>query len=75
MRNESNIRDPYWCQVRYACKCASCLKPIKVGESGFYYPASRAMYCNAINCGQNAALDFQTAKQDEEFMVAQFGGR
>ena len=75
MRNRSYSADPRWLTVRYACKCAVCGRKIEPGETAFYWPHSKTMDCRAVNCGTKSAMDFQSAKQDEEFLVSQFGGR
>lgn len=75
MHNRSYNNDPHWVSVKYACKCGTCLRPIKVGETAWYWPRSRSMDCSGIKCGAQSAADFQTAKQDEGFLVSQFEGR
>jgi len=75
MRNRSYSADPHWVSVRYPCNCRICDRKIQAGETAWYWPASRSMDCRALQCGTQSAMDFQTAKQDEEFLVSQFGGR
>ena len=56
--------DPYWINTRYAGTCVKCGKPIAKGESAFYVPRGRTMYCKP--CGDEASAQFQSEVWDEE---------
>jgi hypothetical protein len=58
-------KDPYWMSARFPGKCARCGKEIKKGEQIFYYPNTRAVYCDGDNCGGQEARDFAAAASDE----------
>jgi len=72
MRKRSYSVDPHYVTVKYACKCGVCLRPIAVGETAWYWPASRSMDCSGETCGAQSAREFRAARQDEDFMSAQF---
>ncbi len=59
--------DPRWINTRYPCTCANCGKAIKRGDNAFYYPRTRALYCEADECGGQANRDFHAAAMDEAF--------
>ena len=62
--------DPRWITVKYGKDCESCGRPIKRGETAFFYPNGGSLYCDQ-GCGENAAADFQGAAMDEAFMIGQ----
>ena len=55
-------RDPFWIFAKFPGKCTRCGAPIKKGESIFYYPATRAVFCPADDCGQQANRRIQRRK-------------
>ena len=57
--------DPRWIETRYPCTCANCGKQIKKRDPAFYYPRTRALYCEADECGGQASRDFHAAAMDE----------
>jgi hypothetical protein len=57
--------DPYWTKERFESKCRRCDKQIRRGESIFYYPSSRAVYCDHEACGRQESRSFECAAQDE----------
>ena len=59
--------DPRWIDTRYPATCRQCGKPIKRGDRAFYYPRTRALYCEADDCGGQADRDFNAAAMDEAF--------
>lgn len=63
---------PHWITARYKGKCANnnCGAKLSPGDKAWYWPASRELYCQ--KCGHLAAIDFNQAQQDEEFMRGQF---
>ena len=62
--------DPHWITVRWDCSCSTCGNPVRKGEQGWYYPASRSVLCSRADCGQQAALDFRAAVDDERQQLA-----
>lgn len=57
-------QDPRWIVAKYPGKCF-CGSAIAKGERCFYYPNTRTLKC--VKCSEQAARDFEAAKQDEEF--------
>lgn len=58
-------RDPKWLNARRRDVCRKCHAEIKVGERIFYYPATRAVYCDSEACGKSESRSFECAAQDE----------
>jgi len=64
--------DPYWTKERFGGKrCKRCGKEISRGESIFYYPKGKAIYCNGL-CGKAASAEFDCAAEDEAFCMPQY---
>lgn len=59
--------DPRYIDVRYPAKCAKCGNEIRVGERAFYYPESRSLYGSHCEHAEEAAADFASHAQDEDF--------
>ena len=57
--------DPRWMNIRYPTTCENCGRQIKKGDPAFYYPRTRALYCEADDCGGQASRDFHAAAMDE----------
>jgi hypothetical protein len=58
--------DPRWITTAYTAKCARPGCPLGVipkGARAYYYPLTRAMYCET--CGQDAERDFSAHLFDE----------
>lgn len=62
--------DPYWISVRRRDVCRRCKCEIKPGESAFYYPKGRALYCDSDGCGRACSLEFSAAAAAEDFYGA-----
>lgn len=56
--------DPREITAKFAGKCKQCAKPIKKGDTIFYWPASRTTLCQI--CGQPEYSDFINSALDEE---------
>ena len=62
--------DPYWLNARFHSTC-KCGRPIKKGDSIFYYPRQRTAMCDGPNCGAKASAEFNAAAQDEAVYCGQ----
>jgi hypothetical protein len=62
--------DPRDIKVRYSGHCASCGKPIKAGETGFYYPVGKKLYGDSCGCADPCRRDFASAAFDENTYAA-----
>ena len=60
-------KDPYWLTVRYRGHCRRCNAEIKPGEKAWFYPIGKAMFCDAVKCGQQESREFRAAVIDEAF--------
>ena len=58
-------RNPYWLDSRFPSRCSKCSEPIKKGESIFFYPNSKTVFCNREDCGKHEARQFDAAMFDE----------
>lgn len=65
-RKRNYPRDPFWLNVKWAGKCASCGAALAKGERAFYYPNTKTLYgekcCEAADEGSRA---LESAKFDE----------
>jgi hypothetical protein len=59
-------RDPSWIEVRFEGECARCQRAIRRRERAFFYPESRALYCDDEECGKAASRDFVAHAFDDE---------
>ncbi len=57
--------DPRWITVKYGKRCAGCGAQIVKGDSAFYYPKEKALYCATAACGEKEANNFEAAAMDE----------
>lgn len=64
-RRSHDANDPRWIEVRYPATCMKCGAAIPEGARGYYYPKTRAMYCEEH--GQAAEADFRTMVEYEEY--------
>lgn len=62
--------DPFWITAKWTDVCESCGEKIRKGSKAFYYPRTKAIFCERD--GLKEAESFNAAVQDEEFMNAQF---
>lgn len=60
--------DPRWINVRFKAPCKKCGKTINRDERAYYYPNGRELFCSADACGGECERDFQSHKQDEDFL-------
>jgi len=58
--------DPHWITCRYTTECVKCGEMMTKGTRAFFYPRTRSMYCDSVNCGQSADADFESMRFDEE---------
>jgi hypothetical protein len=65
-RKRLRNRDPYWLTCRRSGKCARCKDTIEKGDEAFYYPSSRALYCDEAMCGQDESMAWLSFKGDDE---------
>ena len=66
--------DPFWLTAKFSGKCArkSCGRVIPAGGRAFYYPRTKALYCDSPGCGQAESSSFESAAADEFFYNQQF---
>jgi hypothetical protein len=57
--------DPYWITARRADSCTGCKARVRAGDRVFYYPNTRAIYCEAEACGAAASRDFDARAFDD----------
>lgn len=62
--------DPKWLLARFNGKCRKCNKPVKKGDSIFYYPSTKSVYCK--ECGNQESASFECMKQDEDFYNSRY---
>ena len=66
MAFKSYRSDPRWIRVKYAAFCVSCKGDIHRGDSAYYYPTSRSLYCGGDSCGGERHRDFKALSFDED---------
>ncbi len=66
--NRIYSKDPYWMTTKYPGKCAKCGKRINRGDQVFYYPRTKALFCNNDDCGGAADRDFNSCAFDDAQM-------
>jgi len=59
--------DPRWITVRRPAHCAHCDTLIQRGDSAFYYPRTRELYCSI--CGDVEARRFRAEAFDESALT------
>jgi hypothetical protein len=58
--------DPYWTSARFNSHCHGCGGTIKAGESIFYFPRGKQVFCSGTDCGKKESGSFTAAAFDEE---------
>lgn len=62
--------DPKWLTARFNSTCVKCKNTIKKGTEIFYYPKTKAVFCEA--CAEIESKSFDAIVQDEDFYNSQF---
>ena len=62
--------DPKWIKARWQVKCNDCGEWINKGDSIFYYPIAKGVFCES--CGEAESNSFEGIKQDDQFIQDQF---
>jgi hypothetical protein len=62
--------DPRWIEARFTSHCARCPRIIKPGESAYYFPNSKTIFCDSEDCGKNEARLVEAALFDERMCAA-----
>jgi hypothetical protein len=63
----TRFSDPHWTTARFASACVKCRKRIARGDTIFYYPLSKEVYCE--DCGKPEAAATSAAIFDEDMAV------
>jgi hypothetical protein len=63
--NYRDFRDPRWIVARFPGRCPNCQRTIARGDSAFYFPCGRRLFCDGEACGKAAARRFECEAQDE----------
>jgi hypothetical protein len=58
-------RDPHWLNLFYPGTCRRCGATIPVHGRAWYYPSTKAVYCEKDECGGQESRDFSAAVADE----------
>ena len=69
-RRRLPFTDPYWLEARFPSQCARCGRQIARGESIFYFPNSRTVFCKDDDCGLQEARDLAAALHDERMLAS-----
>ena len=67
-KKSSYSGDPRWLIAKFG-NCKECGINI-AGKRAFYYPAHKECFCE--KCGEKHSNDFNSCRQDEDFMNSQF---
>jgi hypothetical protein len=62
--------DPHWLDARFPGHCSRCSRPTKTGDSVYYFPQSRTIFCNSEDCGKHEARQVEAALFDERMCAA-----
>lgn len=70
MYHRSYPGDPYWIKAKYKTKCKCCGTEIKVGEDAYYFPKTKAVFCDGEGCGKKEYSGFRAIAEDEEMYMS-----
>jgi hypothetical protein len=63
--------DPYKLNVKYSGNCARCNARIARGQSAYYWPRERRLYC--VSCGEPLYREFVAMAVDEDLYRQGYG--
>lgn len=58
--------DPKWIRAKFRGKCCRCHAEIKKGDLIYWYPLSRAVYCDGADCGVSESRSFESSAMDDD---------
>jgi len=70
-RYRSYAGDPYWTTSKFN-SIGACGHLINKGETIFFYPRGKHVYCNRDACGGHESRSFVAAAEDEAVFNRQF---